>query len=124
MKPLIHPVSGILKRLPIGDFLDLFDESVRGAIVAAKGRYPDAEAIVCCECLDMCSSQFGQRSALVVGPSNSWTLDFIVDPENGFRLGDVPSRFQYPVAYVDYRQPELVEELVEKFGGHLEGAAQ
>jgi hypothetical protein len=120
MKPVIHPVSGILKRLSIGDFLDLFDESVRGDIVAAKGRYPDAEAIVCCENLQMDSSRCGDRSALVVGPSNSWTLDFLMDPANWFRLGDMPSQFQYPVAFVDYRKPEPVEELVEKFGGRLE----
>ena len=97
----MSPVPGKLKELSIGDFLDLFDDSVRSKIVAAGSRYPDKQAIVCFENLDMWSSNLGHRSAVVVGPSTSWTLEKVVEP--GFRLGDVPSRFQYPVAYVDYR---------------------
>lgn len=106
MSELTHPVSGKLKRLSIGDFLDLFDESVRGDIIAAKGRYPDAEALVCCDNLEIRVQETVMRTALVVGPSNSWTLAFVVDPKNHFRLGDVPSRFLYPTAYVDYRKEE------------------
>jgi hypothetical protein len=102
MTPLIHPVSGLLKRLRETEFFELFDPECHNAILAAAARYPDAEGIVCCEVLDLCSSQCGHRSALVVGPSNSWTLEFVATTP--FRLGDVPSRFQYPTAYVDYRK--------------------
>lgn len=99
---LKHPISGELKKLTPNDFLDLFDESVHSAILASAARYPDREALVCFENLQMDSSLFGLRSALVVGPSNTYNLEDIV--KSGARLGDVPSRFMYPVSYVDYRE--------------------
>lgn len=99
---LQNPVSGKLKKLTLEEFLALFDPEVHDGIRAAIARYPDCEGIVCMENLQMDSSQFGARSALVMGPSNSWPL--VKVKEAGFRLGDVPSRFQYPTAYVDYRK--------------------
>lgn len=91
-----------MRQLKETEFLDLFDPSTHNAILAAAARYPDCEAIVCFENQQMDSSQFGNRAALVVGPSNSRTLADCL--KEGARLGDVPSRFQYPVAYVDYRK--------------------
>ena len=102
IEQLRHPISGVLKKLTETEFLDLFDPSVHDAILASANRYKDCEAIVCFENLQMDSSCFGDRAALVVGPSNTYTLAKILEP--GARLGDVPSRFQYPVAYVDYRK--------------------
>lgn len=99
---LIHPVSGKLKKLTEAEFIDLFDPSVRDAVLALAARHPDCEAIVCFENLDLSSSNLGARTALVVGPSNTYKLEDIIKP--GARLGDVPSRFQYPVSYVDYRK--------------------
>lgn len=104
MSNLVHPVSGELKELTPNDFLNLFDPSVHSAILASAARYPDKEALVCFENIDMSSSQIGQRAALVVGPSNTYKLEDIIKP--GARLGDIPSRFQYPVSFVDYRQPK------------------
>ena len=51
--------------------------------------------MVNCECLQMDSSQFGKRSALCLGPHCTYGVGEI---ERGMRLGDVPSRFQYPTA--------------------------
>lgn len=96
-----NPVSGEIKEVTIFEFLEMFDESVRPDIMAACARYPDKEGIVCFENLQLDSSHFGDRAALVMGPSNSWPLARI--EEDGFRLSDLPSNFKYPVAYVDYR---------------------
>ena len=95
----LHPVSGPIRELSIGDFLALCDESVHSAILQAAARYPDRTALVCFENIDLSSSQLGHRTACVVGPSNTFrSLEHLTQP--GVRLGDVPSRFQYPVAYV------------------------
>jgi hypothetical protein len=92
-----------MKRLTESQFLDLFDLEVHDKIRAAAARYHDAEALVCFENVDFTSSHFGHRAALVVGPSNTYTLADVMEP--GAHLGEVPSVFQYPVAYVDYRKP-------------------
>jgi len=96
-----HPVSGTIRKVTEVEFLDMFDVSVQNAIMASAARYRDCEALVCFENLQMDSSQLGARTALVVGPNNTLKLAQLED--GGTRLGDCPSRFQYPVAYVDYR---------------------
>jgi len=100
MSALEHPVSGPLRPLSMDEFLELFDPSVHDTILKYAGRYPDAEAVVCYENLDMWSSHKGHRTARVVGPSNSATLEKAATE----RLGDVPSQFQYPVSYCDLRK--------------------
>lgn len=100
---LIHPISGEIRKVNEVEFLDMFDPSVHDQILASAARYKDCEALVCFQKLDLSSSQRGQTTALVVGPSNTYKLSDIVKPEA--RLGDLPSRFQYPVAFVDYRTP-------------------
>lgn len=54
------------------------------------------DAIVVFEVLDMCSSAFGMRQAMVVGPTRS--LKSVADCEDK-HLGDVPSLFAYPQYY-------------------------
>lgn len=87
------------------DYLRLFDESVHGKI-RASALQPGITHVVCFEVLDLWSSNVGHRVSLVVGTKPegaeipSWTLDRVLGTPN-FRLGDVPSRFQYPVAYAD-----------------------
>lgn len=84
------------------DFLRLFEEELHGKIRGAALR-PGITHVVCFENLDMWSSQFGRRVALAVGerPAGAevptWKLSDVLAPH--FRLGDLPSQFQYPVAY-------------------------
>lgn len=89
-----HPISGEVKELNETDFLALFDQSVHDTIRTNRSK-PGVEAVVCFEVLQMDSSSFGKRSALIMGPGCSYLLSEI---EKGCRLGDVPSRFQYPTA--------------------------
>ena len=90
-----HPVSGEVKELSKAQFLELFDPSVRGAIERNAAK-PGVDAVVCFEVLQMDSSKFGHRQALIVGPGCTYKVSDIEGA--GFRLGDVPSRFAYPVA--------------------------
>ena len=87
-----HPVSGEVKEVSEQEFLALFDESVREKI-KSSARTCKAEVVVCCEVLQMDSSQFGKRTVLCLGPHCTYPVSEI---EKGLRLGDVPSRFQYP----------------------------
>jgi hypothetical protein len=92
-----HKVSGEVRELTGPEFLALFDTEVHEAIRRNAAK-PGVEAVVCMENLDMCSSQFGARTAMIVGPGCTYQLSQIETLPN-FRLGDVPSRFQYPTAY-------------------------
>jgi len=92
-----HSVSGEVRELNEAEFLALFDESVR-ADIRRKGTGDGVEAVVCFENLDMWSSNLGHRTAMIVGPGCTYQLAQIETLPN-FRLGDVPSRFQYPVAF-------------------------
>lgn len=80
--------------LPQAEYLRLFDPSVRDAVRASLQR-PGVAAAICYEVLDMCSSQHGRRTSMICGPGCTYTL------EQGLshRLGDVPSRFAYPIHY-------------------------
>ena len=79
------------------EFLAMFDESVHD-IVVAKIREFGATAIVCFENQQMDSTQFGARTAMPVGPRNSFKN---VEDVKGKHLNDLPSQRQYPVAYVE-----------------------
>jgi hypothetical protein len=91
-----HPVSGEVRELTEAEFLALFNPETHEAI-REGARKDGVEAVVCMENLQMDSSAFGQRSALIVGPSCTYQLSQIETLPN-FRLGGVPSRFQYPTA--------------------------
>lgn len=89
-----NPVSGEIKELPQKEFLELFDPTVHSKIVANSCK-PGVEAVVCLENLQMDSSNFGKRTALIVGPGCTYQLKHL---EGEFRLGELPSTFQYPVS--------------------------
>ena len=86
----------MLKQLTRDEFLSHFDPSVHARIKAAVVRYPDAEAVVIFENVAFDSSAFGDRQALVVGPSNTFkSVEFC----EGKWLNDLPSQRQYPQAF-------------------------
>jgi len=79
------------------EFLALFPSTdIHMAMKRALERYPDALGMVCYENLAFDSSQFGERAMLVIGPSN--TIRTLEDVKNT-PIGDVPSRFKYPVSF-------------------------
>lgn len=91
-----NEVSGEIRELTEQEFFALFDSDTHRFIREAMDRYPDCDAVVCFESLDLglVARQGPGRQCLVVGPSNTWKLE---DLETR-HLGDVPSRFKYPVA--------------------------
>lgn len=103
----------IARHVSFEDFLTLFDEDVHGKIRGAA-LTPGVTHVVCLENLDFWSSRIGQRTALIVGEKQkgaeipTWTLKALLSTPY-FRLGNVPSRFQYPVAYASVK--ELQAEL-------------
>lgn len=78
--------------MKLEEFLALFDESVHTNILEAMKHYPDAQGLICFENLQLDSSQAGDRTAVVFGPSNTFNESNLADA----RLGSVPSNFQYP----------------------------
>jgi hypothetical protein len=88
-------VSGEIKELSQQEFLALFDQSVHEVIIA-NSKKEGVEAVVCFEILDLgLLHRHGPlRTALIVGPSCTFK---VADLEH-MRLGDVPSRFKYPVS--------------------------
>jgi hypothetical protein len=78
------------------DFLGKFLTEMRPALKAALLRYTDCHGLVLYENLTMDASEFGAVAALVCGPSNSMrTLEDVKNTP----IGDVPSRFKYPVGF-------------------------
>ena len=91
------------KQITLAELLSMFDESVHDAI-RRSAALEGATHVVVLEVLQMDSSMFGHRQALAVGDApRSWTLDYVLDTPY-FRLGDVPSRFSYPVAYAPVKE--------------------
>ena len=78
------------KEVTWNEMLAELDESVHEAIKDAAA-INQASAIVVIENLDMWSSRHGDKSALCVGPTCTYKR-----VEDVKRIGDVPSRFQYP----------------------------
>lgn len=91
-----HPITGEIAEITLPELLDRFDVDVRERVKDLALRSPDVAAIVVMENRQLDSSCLGQRSALAVGPGCTYKLEDVV--QANFRLGDVPSRFQYPVA--------------------------
>lgn len=86
-----------LKQCSWSEFLELFDPSVHDRLRECARR-DGVSHLVCFEVLDLWSSHLGQRTAMTVGPGCTYKdLDAVREG----RLGDVPSRFQYPTVYVD-----------------------
>jgi len=85
-----------MREIPKAEFLAEFDDSIHSDIEKAFERYPDCEALVMFENQDFCSSEFGRRQCLVVGPSNTFKS---VEDCKGKWLNDLPSQRQYPASY-------------------------
>ena len=80
-----------MKQVSAQEFLALFDESVHSAI-ARKAEQYQAIAVVYFENQMFDSSAFGSRSALPVGPNNTYKT---VEACEGKWLNDLPSQRQY-----------------------------
>lgn len=85
-----------LRQISMDELMAMFDPSVHQGIQQAVSKFRPTHVVVF-ENLQMDSSEFGQRTALTIGgPENTYkTLDEVREG----RLGDVPSRFQYPTHY-------------------------
>lgn len=83
------------------EFVALFDSKVHDALNRLIDK-PQTRGIVCFENLDFCSSELGARSALAYG--EAYTYKDLATTLDG-HLGDMPSRFQYPVKY--YVKPPI-----------------
>lgn len=89
-------IGGEIKEMSKAEFLALFDPSVHAAIEKSVA-VNQATAVVCYENLQLDSLMRGFRSALTVGgPASTYTLEQAA----AHHLGSVPSRFQYPVAFM------------------------
>lgn len=78
------------------EFLGHFDKSVHDSIRKVLERYSDAEAIVMFENVTLDSSHLREKTAVVVGPSNTFKgIEFC----EGKWLHDLPSQKQYPWCY-------------------------
>lgn len=86
-----------MKEVSKEEFLELFDPSVHDKLREALERYPGAEGLVCFTNVAFDSSSFGKRTAIVVGPSNTFTSFKFCE---GKWLNDLPSQRQYPDEYV------------------------
>ncbi len=111
---MIHPteLDGLEEALPrnhdpvcecrhvsFADFLRLFDADVQPRILEAA-KQDGVTHVVCMDNLDMWSSAFGTRTALIVGSKQTFTLAQVLQTSH-FKIGATPSRFQFPVAYAD-----------------------
>ena len=83
-----------IKEVTAKELLERFGGSEND--VKATAKKLKATAMVLMENLQMDSSMFGTKVILMLGPS--LTYKTIADIE-GQRLGDVPSRFQYPTMW-------------------------
>jgi len=86
-----------MKEITLEQLFSHFDPEVHDAIRKAILRN-NASHLVVFECLQMDSSNLGKRTALCVGPTCTYTLDHVINTPH-FRIGDVPSRFEYPTMY-------------------------
>ena len=81
------------------EFIALFTEDVHDQINTLLDR-PDVAGVVCFENLALDSPCLGHRTALIYGPGCE---NKVLTDLRERHLGDVPSRFQYPVFY--YQKP-------------------
>jgi hypothetical protein len=98
-----NKVSGEIKELEKAEFLELFVKELHGQIERIAQR-PGVDAVVCFEtaALEVIADRGYGRRAMVVGPECQYQMAHL---ENA-RLGDVPSRFQYP-KYIWIINPEM-----------------
>lgn len=78
------------------ELLELFDEAVHDKIEESLVAYPDSTGIVVFENRMLDSSCLGDRTACLVGPSNTYKTPQECE---GKWLNDLPSQRQYPTYY-------------------------
>ena len=88
-----------LKPVTRPEFLALFESEVHDQIKHLLDR-ADVAGVVCFENLALDSPCLGHRTALIYGPGCE---NKVLTDLRERHLGDVPSRFQYPVFY--YQKP-------------------
>ena len=89
-----------MKEITMKELLEMFDPSVQPRIIGVVAR-SQATHVVVAENQQMDSSQFGLRTAMVVGPTCTYKT-----PEEceGKWLHDLPSQRQYFVAFAKVDQ--------------------
>lgn len=104
LDPVVVQAQNVVtaRHVAFDDFLKLFDDDIHGPIRGLAIK-EGVTHLICMENLDFCSSQLGKRTAMAAGNPTAQALGRQTLAEllgTAFlRLGDVPSRFQYPVAY-------------------------
>lgn len=78
----LHDLLKLAAGLPAREILTLSD-------------HPKTEGLVVYQCLQLDSSRAGETDVVAVGPQRTYSLEAAI----AGRLGDVPSRFKYPIAY-------------------------
>lgn len=91
-----NSIGGEVKLIPLDELLAKFDKAYHRPIRDLLDQ-EHVQGIVVFENLQMDSSQFGNRGAVIYGTTCTYKT---VEECAAGRLGDVPSRFAYPVAYV------------------------
>lgn len=82
----------VVDEFPSEDVVKLRQELLR-RLKSVADQYPDAEAFVLFENLQMDSRDFGARTACIVGPGCS--IESLIGCEGRY-LGDLPSKRLYP----------------------------
>jgi hypothetical protein len=77
--------------------LEMFDPTVHSRLIANWNK-PGVTGMVVFECLDMCSSNLGKRSALLTGADCTYKSASACE---GQHLNDLPSQRQYPTCYAE-----------------------
>lgn len=120
LDPLMEQAENAIKarHVSLDDYLKLFDPAVQGKI-RGSALAEGVTHLVCFENIDMWSSMCGHRTSLAVGDKQTYTLEKVLKRAYA-RLGDVPSRFQYPVAYASVvpLQKELPKQESHVVGGN------
>jgi hypothetical protein len=83
-----------MKDISLEELLALFDETVHAKLTAMAAREGVSHLVVF-ENQMLGSSALGYRTAIAVGPGCTYHWPYQVKDQH---LGDVPSRFQHPVA--------------------------
>lgn len=85
-----------IKQLSATEFLEQFSPHLAHPIVGKLPLHPDAVAVVCFENCTLDSTACGERTAVIVGPSNTFES---VEACEGKWLNDLPSQRQHPVTF-------------------------
>lgn len=86
-----------MTKLTLSELLSKFDVEVHPALLKLANK-EDVLGVVVFENLQMGSSEFGLRTALAVGPNNTYKM--VAECEKIW-LRDLPSQRQYATAYYE-----------------------